>query len=99
AETVLVTGHHAAAGLPSNADAAARLGWTVTKFNRKLDTVCRKLTECGVRGLRGGPLRLATTRRARLVEYAIAAQLVTVRDLHLLPPRQLASSGGAAQGE
>lgn len=88
AEPLLVDGHHAAAVLPSNAAAAARLGWTVTKFNRKLDTVCAKLSECGVRGLHGGPVRLATTRRARLVEYAITTQLVTGRDLHLLPAKQ-----------
>ena len=36
---------------PSSADAAARLGWTVTKFNRKLDNVCQKLADAGIRGL------------------------------------------------
>ncbi|HWL45440.1 MAG TPA: hypothetical protein VNQ73_21045 [Ilumatobacter sp.] len=84
AEPILCSGHLVAAALPSNAEASDRLGWTVTKFNRKLDVVCTKLTARGVRGLRGGPERLATNRRARLVEYAITAQLVTVADLGLL---------------
>ncbi len=34
--------------LPSSAEAAARLGWLVTKFNRKLDNVCQKLERAGV---------------------------------------------------
>ena len=34
--------------------------------------------------LRGGPGALATNRRARLVEYAVASRLVTAADLPLL---------------
>ena len=64
---------------------AARLGWTTTKFNRKLDNVCEKLDRSGVRGLHGDASRLATSRKARLVEYALATQLVTAADLALLP--------------
>ena len=86
AEPVLRSGRPVASSLPANVEAAARLGWTVTKFNRKLDSLCAKLAERGVRGLRGGPDRLATGRRARLVEHAIASQLVTRADLSLLPP-------------
>lgn len=67
--------------LPSSADAARRLRWTTTKFNRKLDNVCQKLTTQGVRGLHGGPGRLASARRARLVEHALSARLVTAADL------------------
>ena len=85
AEPVLRGGRFAGAALPSNAAAAARLGWTITKFNRKLDAVCAKLANRGVRGLHGGARRLATNRRARLVEHAVAAQLVTATDLTLLP--------------
>jgi hypothetical protein len=85
AEPVLRAGRLVASTLPANAEAASRLGWTVTKFNRKLDSLCSKLAERGVRGLRGGPDRLAIGRRARLVEYAIGAQLVTPADLSLLP--------------
>lgn len=70
--------------LPSNSDAAERLGWTITRFNRKLDNVCQKLERLGVRGLHGGPDKLASNRRSRLVEYAVATRLVTRSDLILL---------------
>ncbi|MBD8080575.1 hypothetical protein [Cellulosimicrobium arenosum] len=70
--------------IPSSAAAAQRLGWAVTRFNRKLDNVCDKLDKIGVKGLRGGPRALATNRRARLVEYAVASRLVTSEDLPLL---------------
>jgi hypothetical protein len=70
--------------LPTNVRAAARLGWSVTTFNRKLDNVCDKYDRAGVKGMRGGPGRLATQRRARLVEYAVAARIVTTAHLALL---------------
>jgi len=70
--------------IPSSKDAAARLGWELTRFNRKLDNVCDKLDRRGVRGLRGGPGQLAVNRRARLVEHAVAARMVTAADLALL---------------
>ena len=70
--------------IPSTADAAKRLGWAVTRFNRKLDNVCDKLDRIGVKGLRGGPKALATNRRARLVEYAGTTRLVTADALALL---------------
>ncbi|MFT4300081.1 MAG: hypothetical protein QM597_10650 [Aeromicrobium sp.] len=70
--------------LPSNARAAARLGWPLTTFNRKLDNVCDKFSRAGVKGLRGGPGKLATNRRARLVEYAVAAKIVRIEHLELL---------------
>jgi hypothetical protein len=70
--------------LPSSNGAADRLGWTVTKFNRKLDNVCDKLEKLGVRGLHGERGELASGRRSRLVEYAIATRLVTRDDLTLL---------------
>lgn len=84
AEQVLRRGDRGAGAIPSSAHAAARLGWTVTKFNRKLDNVCAKLSGAGIRGLHGHAERLATSRRARLVEYALAAQLITSADLLLL---------------
>ncbi len=71
--------------LPSSAEAAERLGWTMTTLNRKLDNVCDKLDKLGVTGLRGGRGKLATDRRARLVEYAVSTRLVTADDLALLP--------------
>ncbi len=70
--------------LPTSAQAAARLGWSMTTFNRKLDNVCDKLDKVGVPGLRGGRTNLATNRRARLVEYAVATRLVSAQDLPLL---------------
>lgn len=83
AEDVLRRGNRGGR-IPSNADAAERLGWTQTKLNRKLDNVCDKLSRLGIRGLHGSAGRLATSRRARLVEYAIAARLVTIEDAVLL---------------
>lgn len=70
--------------IPTSAAAAARLGWTVTRFNRKLDNVCDKFDRIGVPGMRGGPRTVATNRRARLVEHAITSRLVTRDDLALL---------------
>lgn len=72
---------------PTSAEAAARLGWAVTKFNRKLDYVCHKLEKLGVRGLHGDPDRLARDRKARLVEYALATRLVVPADVALLQDR------------
>ncbi len=81
AEPVLRAYGAGSATLPTSAEAAARLGWTLTKFNRKLDNVCQKLKRAGVPGLHGEVDRLASTRRARLVEYAISVGLVTAADL------------------
>jgi len=72
------------ASIPTSAQAAARLGWALTKFNRKLDNVCDKLHRNGVRGLRGGPQQLAVNRRARLVEHAVASRLVSSDQLPAL---------------
>jgi len=84
AEPVLRRSDRGASSLPSSAAAARRLGWTITKFNRKLDTVCEKLEAQGVRGLHGGPARLAANRRARLVEYSLAARVIDRADVGLL---------------
>ncbi|MBF4562751.1 hypothetical protein ITJ43_11430 [Microbacterium sp. VKM Ac-2870] len=70
--------------LPSSASAAQRLGWSITRFNRKLDNVCDKLDRQGVPGLRGGVTTSATNRRVRLVEHAIASRLVVRDDLAML---------------
>ena len=84
AEPLLRAGAAGRGELPGSAEAADRLGWTITAFNRKLDNVCEKLDKIGVDGLRGGRGRLATNRRARLVEYAVATRLVSADDLPLL---------------
>jgi hypothetical protein len=91
AEPALRSGHRAGTVMPSSAAAAERLGWTITKFNRKLDNVCHKLSGQGVRGLHGGLGRLASNRRARLVEYALAVRLVTAADLDLLDAGEVAA--------
>jgi hypothetical protein len=83
-EQALVRGHYGAATLPTSGQAAERLGWTITKFNRKLDNVCQKLSRAGVQGLHGGPDAHALNRRARLVEYALSSRLVDRGDLDLL---------------
>jgi hypothetical protein len=84
-EPVLLRQNRGGAASPTSNVVADRLGWTSTKFNRKLDNVCDKLAKLGVRGLHGDASRLATSRKARLVEYALATQLVTAADLALLP--------------
>lgn len=86
AEPALLGHARRGTAMPSSGDAAQRLGWTTTKFNRKLDNVCQKLSTQGVRGLHGEPGRLASNRRARLVEYALAVRLVTRDDLTLIDP-------------
>ncbi len=77
---------------PTSAEAAARLGWSLTAFNRKLDNVCDRLDRAGVAGLRGGRGNLATRRRVRLIEFALSARLVTSDDLALLPDLEMRSA-------
>jgi hypothetical protein len=80
--------------IPSSAEAAEKLHWSMTTFNRKLDNVCEKLDKVGVAGLRGGRGKLATNRRQRLVEYAVATRLVSADDLYLLERNALEYSAG-----
>lgn len=68
----------------TNRQGAARLGWSLSKFNRKLDHLCEKLHRAGVAGVHGGVGQTATDRRRLLVEHALEAQLVTVDDLPLI---------------
>jgi hypothetical protein len=84
AEPVLRGNGRAASSMPSNQDVARRLGWRLTRVNRKLDNVCQKLAAQGVRGMHGAPGRLASNRRARLVEYALAVRMISRDDLALL---------------
>lgn len=93
AEPVL-TGRGTTSSIPSSQQAADRLGWPITRFNRKLDHICERLTRHGIRGLHGGPGRLAVNRRARLVEHAVATRLVTADDLYRLDdPAQYDDAG------
>jgi hypothetical protein len=84
--------------IPSSSEAAERLGWSMTTFNRKLDNVCEKLDKVGVAGLRGGRGKLATNRRARLVEYAVATRLVSVDDVPLLDAVASSAERGGESG-
>lgn len=70
--------------LPPNRQTAMRLGWTLSKFNRKLDHLCGRLSRHGVRGLQGRVGTTANDRRQNLVEHALAHQLVQPADLALL---------------
>ena len=70
--------------LPPNRQTAMRLGWTLSKFNRKLDHLCGRLSRHGVRGLQGQVGTTASDRRHNLVEHALAHQLVRTADLELL---------------
>lgn len=83
--------------IPTSVKAAERLGWTVTRFNRKLDNVCDKFDRIGVPGMRGGQRTFATNRRARLVEHAIASRLVTRADLALLDAPRAEDGEGEAE--
>lgn len=84
-EPVLKRAGTGAAEIPSSASAAARLGWPLTEFNRKLDNVCEKLDRVGVRGLRGGRAEgAASNRRTALVEHAVSTLMVTAEDLPML---------------
>jgi hypothetical protein len=71
---------------PANRACARRLGWSLSKFNRKLDHLCLKLSKVGVDGLHGEDGLQATNRRRRLVDHALEVELVTPDDLALLDP-------------
>lgn len=85
AEEILRRGNRGPGSIRPSAAAAERLGWTITKFNRKLDNVCEKFSRLGIRGVVSDGTRNASNRRARLVEYALASRLVIEDDLQLLP--------------
>lgn len=70
--------------IPSNRQRATRLGWTINKFNRKLDHLCEKLGRAGVPDVHGGLGANAVDRRRRVVDHAITSGLVTLDDLRLL---------------
>lgn len=84
AESALRVGGNAAAHIPTTAEAARRIGWKTTKYNRKLDNVCEKLARLGIRGLHGDSGSHASNRKARLVEYVLSSRIVTKDDLWLL---------------
>jgi len=72
--------------VPSNRSCAARLGWSLAKFNRKLDHLCEKLDRAGVRGLHGDLGLLAADRRRVLVDHAVQVGLVRAEELGSVSP-------------
>jgi len=70
--------------VPPTKVAAQRLGWSVTRFNGKLDNVCDKLHKVGVRGVKSTVDDKAKDRKRALVEHCVRLGIVTVDDLPLL---------------
>jgi len=70
--------------VPTNRQASHRLGWSATKYHRKLDNLCAKFARAGVAGVHGDVAELAADRRLRLARHAIDTELVTVDDLRAL---------------
>ena len=89
AEDLLRRGNRGSGTIPPSSAAAQRLGWTITKFNRKLDNVCEKFSKLGVRGLIAEAGRPASNRKARLVEYCLASRVITRNDLAWLDAAHL----------
>lgn len=81
AEPMLRRGRGEVSSIPSRKECAERLGWTLKKLDRKLDAVCQKLHRANVRGVYGSSAEVALNRRARLVEFSVAAGLVGRDDL------------------
>ena len=67
--------------LPQNAEVAHMLGWSLKKLDRKLDYLCARLSDAGVRGLRGAKGGEATDRRRKLIDHVIQARLITEADI------------------
>ncbi len=84
AEQILRNPHQTFSSLPANQEVASALGWTITKFNRKLDYLCRKFDGLGVPGLAGDMSGSAQQRRQRLVTHVLRAGLISERDLDAL---------------
>lgn len=70
------------APIPSNRACAAELGWTLAKFNRKLDHLCERLQRAGVRGLHGDLGLSALDRRRLLVEHVGCSGLLDEATAH-----------------
>ncbi len=70
--------------IPANREVCVRLGWSTTKFNRKLDNLCAKFDRLGIAGLKGDSGGLASKRRERLVDHVLTVGLIGPDDLALL---------------
>ena len=76
----------AAMTVPSSKEAAARLNWSMTKFNAKLQNVCEKYSKIGVRGLGADNSSTTMDRRLRLVEHCVLNKVIVPTDLAVLDP-------------
>lgn len=83
----------------SNRVIAQRLGWSITKLNRKLDAVCSKFHLAGVSGLKGASGSLAATRRTALVDYCVRTSVVSPGDFGLLKVQPSLSEAQSGQGQ
>lgn len=97
-ESALRSGMNGISDIPSAATAAARVGWTRKKFEKKIDNVCERLANSGVRGLKGDLGNQAVSRRVRLVEYAVSNRLITSEDLAVLDDLDNDFSADSATG-
>ncbi|MEM7340499.1 MAG: hypothetical protein AAF467_17715 [Actinomycetota bacterium] len=80
--------------LPTNRDAQGRLGWSETTFNRKLDTICDRLSAIGVRGVERGVEKRNTMRRHVLADYAVNQAIVSEDDLATLAAHEQQVASG-----
>ncbi len=67
--------------LTTNREVTEHLGWTKTKFDRKLDNLCVKFANRGVPGLVGGQGSTAALRRERLIDHVLVVGLIGLDDL------------------
>ncbi|MEM9890592.1 MAG: hypothetical protein AAF962_06995 [Actinomycetota bacterium] len=67
--------------LATNREVTEHLGWTKTKFDRKLDNLCVKFANRGVPGLVGGQGSTAALRRERLIDHVLVVGLIGPDDL------------------
>lgn len=74
--------------VPARRASARRLGWSLSKYNRKLDHLCAKLARVGVDGLYGQEGLQALDRRRVLAEHVVRSALVNADDLRLLDELQ-----------
>lgn len=85
AEPMLRQGAEGAVQLPSLEQVAGRLGWSREKTERRVGSLSNKFARLGVRGIdRGVDGGLLASSRARIVEHAVGARIVTPADLELL---------------
>ena len=80
--------------MPPNLSVAHRLGWSARKLDRKLDYLCRRLSEHGVPGLRGEKGQEAIDRRDRLVDHVVTTGMIDHRDLTALNAHESSTESG-----